>query len=115
MGKTRVCGGTCHKAKKPNCRCWCGGVFHGSAGELARVEFAAAFKCHILPTTEKAFDQVTGQRDLFTDGTEGDVWKQRISEALAARLSSVGQRRRKRGVTGPGAASRDAVSAGHTT
>jgi hypothetical protein len=79
------------------------------------VEFAAAFKCSILPTTEKAFGHLTGQRDLFTDGTEGDAWKNRITEALAARSLSVGQRRRKRGVTGPGAALRDGASDGLPT
>ena len=32
MGKVRRCNGRCHRAKKPRCRCWCGGAFHGADG-----------------------------------------------------------------------------------
>ena len=32
MGKVRRCDSRCHKAKKPRCRCWCGGAFHGADG-----------------------------------------------------------------------------------
>lgn len=32
MGKVRLCNWRCHRAKKPRCRCWCGGFFHGANG-----------------------------------------------------------------------------------
>ena len=32
MGKVRRCDGRCHRAKRPRCRCWCGGAFHGVNG-----------------------------------------------------------------------------------
>lgn len=32
MGRKGQCGRRCHEAKKPRCRCWCGGAFHGAAG-----------------------------------------------------------------------------------
>ena len=32
---TRRCDGTCHHAKKPTCRCICGGRYHGK-GDLAQ-------------------------------------------------------------------------------
>ena len=32
MGKVRRCNSRCHHAKKPRCRCWCGGFFHGVDG-----------------------------------------------------------------------------------
>ena len=33
--KGRRCDGTCHNAKKPNCKCICGGRYHG-AGDMAQ-------------------------------------------------------------------------------
>ena len=33
MGKVRTCDQRCHGAKQPACDCWCGGKFHGAAGE----------------------------------------------------------------------------------
>lgn len=87
MGKTRVCGGTCHKAKRPTCKCWCGGVFHGAAGAAARAELLEAFKCPIVPTTEKAFQELTSprQRDLFADDGIGRAWRSRVVDAVSAR------------------------------
>lgn len=32
MGRIRTCSSRCHNAKKPRCRCWCGGHYHGSQG-----------------------------------------------------------------------------------
>lgn len=40
MGRRRVCGKTCHDAKRDKCGCWCGGLFHGSKGDAARAAFA---------------------------------------------------------------------------
>lgn len=37
--KTRVCGARCHNAKRAKCGCWCGGLFHGAAGQEAREAF----------------------------------------------------------------------------
>ena len=36
MGKVRRCDSRCHNAKRPRCRCWCGGFFHGSGGAANR-------------------------------------------------------------------------------
>ncbi len=36
MGKVRRCDKRCHNARRPRCRCWCGGFFHGSAGTANR-------------------------------------------------------------------------------
>ena len=36
MTKVRRCDKRCHNAKRPRCRCWCGGFFHGSAGAANR-------------------------------------------------------------------------------
>ena len=32
MGRVRRCDSRCHNAKRPRCRCWCGGAFHGVDG-----------------------------------------------------------------------------------
>jgi hypothetical protein len=85
MGKTRVCGGTCHKAKGSKCRCWCGGVFHGSAGAPAREAFAREFGVPVLPTTERTFQETTGQGDLFEGGSAGGRWRAAIDAAVRAR------------------------------
>ena len=36
MGRVRRCNSRCHNAKKPRCRCWCGGYFHGANGASNR-------------------------------------------------------------------------------
>lgn len=36
-GRTRTCSGSCHKAKKPKCRCICGGRYHG-AGDSEKAQ-----------------------------------------------------------------------------
>ena len=36
MGRVRRCNGRCHNAKRPRCRCWCGGAFHGAGGAANR-------------------------------------------------------------------------------
>jgi hypothetical protein len=79
MGSTRVCGGTCHNAKRSKCRCWCGGVFHGAAGAEARGAFAREFGVVDLPTTEAAFGE--HQLDLFTGADKGDKWRAAIDAA----------------------------------
>ena len=85
MGKVRVCGGTCHKAKRPKCRCWCGGLFHGTGGREAREAFVQEFGLEKVPTTEQAFDEVTGQLDVFTEAPAGHRWRSAIAAAVAAR------------------------------
>ena len=40
MGKVRRCNSRCHNARRPRCRCWCGGTFHGSAGAASREALA---------------------------------------------------------------------------
>ncbi len=32
MGRVRRCDSRCHNAKRPRCRCWCDGFFHGKNG-----------------------------------------------------------------------------------
>jgi hypothetical protein len=43
MGEVRRCDSRCHDAAHPQCECWCGGLFHGKAGEAARQAFAKEF------------------------------------------------------------------------
>lgn len=83
MGKPRVCGGRCHKAKGAKCVCWCGGVFHGAGGADARGQFIEAFMVDKVPTTERVFNDVTGRRDLFTDETLGLGWKAKVERERA--------------------------------
>jgi hypothetical protein len=85
MGKTRVCGGTCHKAKGAKCRCWCGGVFHGAGGQLTREVFTRELGLERVPNTEREFQIATGQRDLFSDANIGDRWRAAIAAAVSAR------------------------------
>lgn len=40
MGKVRRCSSRCHNAKKPRCRCWCEGAFHGAGGAANREALA---------------------------------------------------------------------------
>jgi hypothetical protein len=85
MGKTRVCGARCHHAKRAKCMCWCGGLFHGAAGADARDTFAESFDVDKLPTTERAFDELTRQPDLF-QADDGGRWRQAIQAARQARV-----------------------------
>ena len=81
---TRVCGKRCHHAKCAKCKCWCGGLFHGTGGANARESFAKAFEVEKLPTTLAAFDELTHQRSLFEAFDAGTVWRearQRHAEA----------------------------------
>lgn len=43
MSTVRRCDVRCHNAKRPDCDCWCGGLFHGDAGKGAREAFAREF------------------------------------------------------------------------
>lgn len=45
--KHRRCDKRCHDAKRVRCGCWCGGLFHGAAGEAAREAFVAAYGASI--------------------------------------------------------------------
>lgn len=92
MGKTRVCGGRCHQAVGATCRCWRGGLFHGAAGKGSREAFAEQFKCRTLPTTEKAFAEETGVRDLFSDAGAGETWRSAVRVAVTARAESFARR-----------------------
>ena len=40
MGKIRRCDSRCHNAKGAKCKCWCGGTFHGTAGNENRETFS---------------------------------------------------------------------------
>jgi hypothetical protein len=87
VGKTRVCGKRCHAAKCAKCRCWCGGLFHGAAGLQAREAFKAEFMIN-LPTTERAFDALTRQPELFDETGKSDRWRSAIAAARGARLEA---------------------------
>lgn len=70
MSKVRVCGKVCHKAKGSTCKCWCGGLFHGSKGNAAREAFASEWG-----------------GDPKGDHSErgGDRWQTAMAKAHAAR------------------------------
>jgi hypothetical protein len=59
-------------------------LFHGAAGEDARQAFAESFDLDKLPTTERAFDDLTRQPHLFDDAG-GDRWRQAIQAARDTR------------------------------
>ncbi|HUV56866.1 MAG TPA: hypothetical protein VMV84_06500 [Dehalococcoidales bacterium] len=40
--RVRRCDRRCHEAKNPECNCWCGGLFHGSAGASNRAALVLA-------------------------------------------------------------------------
>jgi hypothetical protein len=46
--KRRRCDARCHGAARGKCSCWCGGLFHGARGEVARAAFVAAYG-HPIP------------------------------------------------------------------
>jgi hypothetical protein len=85
MGKTRVCGKTCHKARREKCRCWCGGIFHGGRGAPAREAFVREFGAQTVPTTEAVFNERTSQPSLFDDFSSGHRWRAAIAAAVMAR------------------------------
>lgn len=39
----RICGLSCHHARRAKCNCWCDGLFHGKQGAAARKVFIKAF------------------------------------------------------------------------
>lgn len=86
--RARVCGKICHNAKGTKCKCWCGGVFHGKAGEAARAEFLQHFGGNDVPTTERDFRELTGQPLLFGPQDVSDVWRERVADAVAARAAA---------------------------
>ena len=89
--KVRTCGATCHNAKGPICRCWCGGLFHGAAAADARESFADQFG--IVPMREAQFIDATVQPDLFDDPSTRDIrqfWRLAHGTALEARTANGG-------------------------
>ena len=88
VGKTRVCGKRCHAAKCAKCRCWCGGLFHGAAGDLARESFRAEFGLDKVPTTERTFDALTRQPELFDETGKSDRWRSAIAAARGAGMEN---------------------------
>lgn len=99
MGKTRVCGKQCHNAKTKVCRCWCGGLFHGSGGEAERAVFKEQFQIQTMPTTEMLFDVLTHPRlfDSMGDGNEVPrrKWRDKVDNHVGARALELLVRRRK--------------------
>lgn len=51
-GRTRRCDATCHNAKRPKCRCICGGQNHGSGRIAGPTERDPAPKDSQLPFAE---------------------------------------------------------------
>jgi hypothetical protein len=100
VGKVRVCGQTCHTARRPRCLCWCGGVFHGAHGVEAREAFRREFKVDDVPTTEAAFLDTSGQLEFWSQG-RGQRWRAAIEAAHEARRATdrarreLGRRRRR--------------------
>lgn len=86
MGDLRSCDGRCHQAKKEQCSCWCGGVFHGARGQEARDAFRETFNA-APPADEVEADQM----QLPAGGgapIAAVTWARAWSAARAARSSS---------------------------
>lgn len=60
MGKVRRCNARCHNAKRPRCRCWCGGHFHGSGG--------AANRAGLLQAVNEAAERLHLEQAGFKEG-----------------------------------------------
>lgn len=86
MGTVRTCGSRCHSAKSERCVCWCGGLFHGAAGDAARQAFRDRFQ--ETPATEADFDRALSQGDLFAGHSAADTWRAAISRAREARAGA---------------------------
>lgn len=56
MAGTRTCGKRCHGAAHAACRCWCGGLFHGERGSVARAVFTEVFGAPI-PDRDPRMDE----------------------------------------------------------
>jgi hypothetical protein len=52
-------------------------LFHGAAALAARERFCAELGADAVPTTERAFRELTGQPSLFAEGgvTAADTWR----------------------------------------
>ena len=71
MGRIRRCNSRCHNARKPRCRCWCGGTFHGKDGAANRVALA-----HGLVNLEEL-----EEHGFKTDGTTAYIEKKPLEVA----------------------------------
>lgn len=80
---TRVCGKRCHNAKCQACKCWCGGMFHGTAGAAARESFTRQYET--IPTTLAGFDRLTRQPDLFEQTEAGKTWREALHTHAGSR------------------------------
>lgn len=73
MSKHRRCDRKCHGAARARCSCWCGGLFHGERGAVARDVFVAMYgapipaECPLLAEPLLHWSQV-GSR--FTEALE---------------------------------------------
>lgn len=69
----RRCDKRCHAAKRRRCGCWCGGLFHGAAGESARVAFVNAYGAPIPAESPELGEPLLhwpGARSSFTVAME---------------------------------------------
>lgn len=81
-GKKGRCDARCHNAKRPKCRCMCGGDLHGKARGITPREFED-FKDEVIENLKlymmdhvdhdkiDAFRFIHKQRGLFREGVEG--------------------------------------------
>jgi hypothetical protein len=82
MSEVRRCDARCHNAKHAHCDCWCGGLFHGKAGEEARQAFAQTFGADVpaLPPAPDGGEQLS--LSVVSEG--GRRWQAAIAAARAA-------------------------------
>lgn len=71
MGKVRRCDKRCHNAKRPRCRCVCGGFYHGKDGT------GAVNRATLAQTTETEQKQLLEQHG-FKEGETKFVWQQEL-------------------------------------
>lgn len=70
MSEVWSCDARCHNAKGLKCECWCGGVFHGKAGEPAREAFCESFDSDVPSDFERFTEALTQTTLLSADLTE---------------------------------------------
>jgi len=65
-GPVGVCNATCHNAVNPECRCVCGGAFHGVGDRIAAEDIKTLSEEEILETAAA----VLGSDDIYIRTTK---------------------------------------------
>lgn len=78
LGSNRRCDATCHKARKPECGCICGGKYHGKGSSDAAQE----------ALTEDFFGKDWREQKAAVEA-RGESWVKVVTDALQTKLPGV--------------------------